>query len=57
VRLVGARLLSVEAKETSVGRGAFCIFETDMLNQKDELVARRRAGMYYYNPKTKGEGG
>ena len=52
IRLVGAKLISVEVKETSVGRGAFCIFETDMVNQKDELVARRRAGMYYYNPKS-----
>jgi hypothetical protein len=51
VCLVGSVLLSVEPKETRVGRGAFCVFETQMRNQRDELVARRRAGMYYYNPK------
>ena len=49
--LVGSVLVSVDPKETSVGRGAFCVFETQLRNQRDELVAKRRAGMYYYNPK------
>lgn len=46
----GNRLLSVVPKETSVGRGAFMIFEGYVHNQKGELVATIRRGLYQYNP-------
>jgi hypothetical protein len=46
----GRRLLSVIPKETSVGRGAFLIWETEVRNQRGELVAKMRNGTYNYNP-------
>lgn len=46
----GRRLLSVIPKETSVGRGAFLIWESEVRNQRGELVARMRNGTYNYNP-------
>jgi acyl dehydratase len=46
----GRRLLSVVPKETSVGRGAFLIWETEVRNQRGELVAKMRNGTYNYNP-------
>lgn len=47
----GNKLLSVVPKETSVGRGAFMIFEGYVHNQRGELVATIRRGLYQYNPK------
>jgi hypothetical protein len=46
----GRRLLSVVPKETSVGRGAFLIWESEVRNQRGELVAKMRNGTYNYNP-------
>lgn len=50
VRTRGRKLLSCVPKETSVGRGAFLVWESEILNQREELVARTRIGMYQYIP-------
>jgi hypothetical protein len=49
----GNRLLSVVPKETSVGRGAFMIYESYVRNQRGELIATIRRGLYQYNPHAK----
>ena len=46
----GRKLLSVNVRETSVGLGAFTIFETEWINQDGETVALSRSGGYQYNP-------
>lgn len=46
----GRKLLSCTPKETSVGRGAFLTLESEAINQRGEVVARFRTGMYYYMP-------
>lgn len=46
----GRKLLSCTPKETSVGRGAFLTLESEIINQRREVVARLRTGMYYYKP-------
>jgi hypothetical protein len=46
----GRKLLSCLPKETSVGRGAFTIFESEVRNQNDEVVALARLGVYSYVP-------
>ncbi|GAY11863.1 MaoC family dehydratase N-terminal domain-containing protein [Pseudonocardia sp. N23] len=46
----GATLVSCVPKETSVGRGAFMTWESDIRNQRDERVARVRTGTYSYVP-------
>ncbi|MGH2507166.1 MAG: FAS1-like dehydratase domain-containing protein [Ktedonobacteraceae bacterium] len=48
----GRKLLSCTPKETSVGRGAFLTLESEAINQRGEVIARFRTGMYYYVPKT-----
>lgn len=50
VRMRGRKLISCVPKETSVGRGAFIIWESEILNQRGEPVARMRTGMYQYSP-------
>ncbi len=50
----GRKLISVAIRETSVGHGAFTIFETEWLNQHNEVVALSRSGGYQYNPHPKG---
>ncbi|GAA3742268.1 hypothetical protein HDA32_003310 [Spinactinospora alkalitolerans] len=45
------RLLSCEPKETSVGRGAFMKWESDVVTEAGEVVARIRIGTYAYVPK------
>jgi hypothetical protein len=52
VRMRGRKLLSCVPKETSVGRGAFIVWESEILNQRGEPVARMRTGMYQYVPHT-----
>jgi hypothetical protein len=47
----GFKLLSCEPKETSVGRGAFTMWETEFFNQRDEVAAHMRSGVYVYEPK------
>ena len=49
----GRKLISVRPKETKVGRGAFMVWETEVVNQRGELVAKLRNGGYTYviNPR------
>lgn len=49
----GALLLACEPKETRVGRGAFLTWESEVVNQRGELVARMRIGSFRYNPHRK----
>lgn len=44
----GRKLLQCLPKETSVGRGAFMITETEVVNQDGELIAKARLGNYSY---------
>lgn len=53
LRMRGNKLISCIPKETSVGRGAFMTFESGCYNQRNELVAIMRRGLYVYNPHTK----
>tara|TARA_Y100000588_G_scaffold54953_4_gene52332 strand:- start:1323 stop:2420 length:1098 start_codon:yes stop_codon:yes gene_type:complete len=46
----GRKLISVAIRETSVGFGAFTIFESEWVNQNEEVVAISRSGGYRYNP-------
>ena len=46
---VGNVLLSCQPKETSVGQGAFTKWQWELRNQRDEVVARVRVGLYFYN--------
>jgi hypothetical protein len=46
--LVGRKLISVVPKQTSVGRGAFLTFESEVRNEQDELIATQRICMYRY---------
>jgi acyl dehydratase len=46
----GARLLSCLPKETKVGRGAFLTWESEIRNQRGEVVARMRTTWLRYNP-------
>ncbi len=50
VRMQGRKLLSCVPKETSVGRGAFIVWESEIFNQCGEPVAKLRTGMYQYVP-------
>lgn len=55
----GKRLLSCQPKETSVGRGAFMTWESEVVSDRDgaepEVVARIRIGTYAYVPHSKEE--
>jgi len=46
----GMRLLACTPKETSVGRGAFLTWESDLVDEHGEAVARMRVGTYAYDP-------
>ena len=46
----GEKLLSCEPKETKLGRGAFLSFESEIINEMSDLIARTRWTMYLYNP-------
>ncbi len=46
---VGNTLLACVPKETRVGRGAFTKWQWEVRNQRDELVAQVRVGLYFYN--------
>lgn len=50
----GRKLVDCRVKETKVGRGAFCTFETETITDQYEVVARMRFSLYCYNnhPKT-----
>lgn len=46
----GARLVGCLPKETKVGGGAFLTWETDIVNQRNEVVAHVRSSFFRYNP-------
>jgi hypothetical protein len=46
----GQRLISCMPKETSMGRGAFMTWESELVTDRGEVVARVRTGTYAYNP-------
>jgi hypothetical protein len=49
LRRVGNVLLSCEPKETRVGRGAFTKWQWEMQNQRGDVIALVRTGLYFYN--------
>ncbi|MBM2825997.1 MAG: hypothetical protein HW403_61 [Dehalococcoidia bacterium] len=51
----GRKLLSVSERETSVGKGAFTVYESRYYNQRGELLAIARRGGYRYYPHKKSE--
>lgn len=55
----GRKLLACVPKETSVGRGAFLTFESEMVTGTGEVVARMRSVAFAYVPRPAGgwEGG
>src|SRR5919199_578290 len=52
----GNKLISCTPKETSVGRGAFLKWESELVNQDGEVVARMRTGTYAYIPRPATDG-
>jgi hypothetical protein len=48
----GARLVACQPKETRVGRGAFLTWESEIVNERLEVVARLRTTFFRYNPHT-----
>ena len=46
----GQRLISCTPKQTSMGRGAFLTWESELVTEPGEVVARVRTGTYAYNP-------
>ena len=50
----GRRLLSCVPKETSVGRGAFLTWESEIVTGTGEVVARMRNGTFAYVPRPAG---
>ncbi len=52
----GSRLLSVQPKQTPVGRGAFLIWEQEIVDGDRLAIARVRVQMYVYEPLAAAEG-
>jgi len=50
LRRRGEKLLNCQPKETKVGRGAFLTFESEVVNESGDLIARNRWTIYLYNP-------
>ncbi len=46
----GALLVACEPKETRVGRGAFITWQSKILNEQFDVVARTRTTVFRYNP-------
>ncbi|HEX6522175.1 MAG TPA: MaoC family dehydratase N-terminal domain-containing protein [Streptosporangiaceae bacterium] len=46
----GHRLVSCTPKQTSMGRGAFLTWESELVTDSGDVVARVRNGTYAYNP-------
>lgn len=46
----GAKLLACQPKETRVGRGAFLTWESEIVNERLEVVARLQTTFFRYNP-------
>ena len=51
----GRRLVSVTPRETSVGRGAFMTFQSEVRNQAGALVAKINNAGFHYDPSQNGE--
>lgn len=51
----GRRLVSCTPKETAVGRGAFLMWESEIVTDSGDLVGRIRIGTYAYVPHESGE--
>jgi len=47
---VGALLVACEPKETSVGRGAFLTWQSNIVNDRHQLIARFKNTFYRYVP-------
>ena len=47
----GRKLLACAPKETSVGRGAFLTWESELVTESGEVVARMRTGSFAYVPR------
>jgi hypothetical protein len=50
----GNRLVGCSPKETKVGRGAFVTTESEIVDERGEVVARVRGSLFLYNPHPKG---
>lgn len=48
----GALLVACEPKETRVGRGAFITWQSQLINEDLEVVARTRTTLFRYNPRS-----
>lgn len=46
----GARLIACVPRETKVGRGAFLTWESELINERLDVVARTRTTFLRYNP-------
>jgi hypothetical protein len=46
----GKRLVACVPKETSMGRGAFLTWESELVTDTGDVIARVRNGSYAYNP-------
>jgi hypothetical protein len=46
----GFRLLSCVPKETSVGRGAFLTWQSELVDEEGNVLIRQRTATYAYNP-------
>lgn len=52
----GQRLVACAPKETSVGREAFCTWESEIVDEHGDVVARVRNQTYSYNPRPRDGG-
>lgn len=50
----GRKLISVTPKRTSVGEGAFVVWQHEIIDQTGRLIATLNAGGFHYNPTTAG---
>ncbi|MSQ32809.1 MAG: hypothetical protein EXR60_00025 [Dehalococcoidia bacterium] len=50
----GRKLVSVAVRQTRVGYGAFYVLESEIVNQRGEVVAKTRNGIYQYISGAKG---
>ena len=50
----GKKLIEARPRKTTIGFGAFILTESEIYNQRGELVARTQEGGYAYNPEPEG---
>lgn len=55
IRRRGLLLQGCRPKQTRVGRGAFINWQSEIINDRHELLARLRTTLFLYNPLTKTE--